>query len=274
MEEESKYSFIDSILKFLSNFLNSVYEYFEPKDKILDDLLKENNAFIISNEFCKCKKIKIFNYFTIKIKTKVCNVKRIIDFENEKDIFYFLENVRKSVNLIIHTKGGITEFSDFIPYILKQRNIIVNTYIPHYAYSAGSFIALSSDVIYLNWYSSMGPVDTQLEYGVSYDSDEEEEETFPAKYIKDVKDKENAVTKLRSMEAKSYHTDDLFLINSIFKNKKRRELIIKNFLNTDKSHQIKYGPKDLQNFGLKIKIGIPHKFSNIFRKFKKICQTN
>jgi hypothetical protein len=262
------YSVVQYITDILSNIKKYIIEYFERKDLILQQLLESNDLFIFSNDFCKCKTFKIFNYKTYKYKCNLCCVKRVINFEEENDIYYFLENVKKRANLILHTKGGNTEFSDFIPYILKQKGIYINTYIPHYAYSAGSFIALPSNMIYLNWYSSMGPVDTQLEYGISNDSDDEEEETFPAKYIKDVKEKENAVTKLRSLEAKGYHSDDLFLLNSIFKNKKRRDIIIKHFLNTDKSHQIKYGPKDLQNFGLNIKVGIPEHILEIFNKFK------
>lgn len=110
----------------------------------------------------------------------------------------------------------------------------------------------------------MGPVDTQLDYDA-----EGEEESFPVKYIKNLKNKENSITKLKSLEAKSYHTDDLFLIKSIFKNKKKRRLIINNFLNTENSHHIKYGPEDLKRFGLNVKIGIPQNILNIFIFFKK-----
>ena len=79
----------------------------------------------------------------------------------------------------------------FLSYILKQNKIKVQTYIPEKALSAGSFIALCSNVIYMNWYSSMGPIDTQINYA-SCDSDCEEE-SFPAKYIKTINHKTNAL---------------------------------------------------------------------------------
>ena len=114
----------------------------------------------------------------------------------------------------------------------------------------------------------MGPIDTQVDYS-NLNSDDDDE-SFPAKHIKEIKNKKNAVTKLRSMEANSFHVDDLFLIKSIFKKKKKRDQIIRNFLNTNRSHSIRYGPKDLKQFGLNVEVGIPKDINEIFYLFKKV----
>ena len=146
-----------------------------------------------------------------------------------------------------------------------QNKIDLVSYIPQYALSAGSFIALASSKIFLSWYGSMGPIDTQIDYSNSSDDEEEIDESFPAKHIKEITSKKNALTKLRSMEANSYHIDDLFLLKSIFKKKRKRDKIIKHFLNTENSHSIRYGPKDLRSFGLNVIIGIPDPIDEIFR---------
>lgn len=237
----------------------------------LESYLKKNNIFIVSNEFCKCKNHKILKYFNFTIQCFLCCNKRVINFENENEIYYLLNNINDSVNLIIHTNGGITELPNFIAYILKQKKLIVTTYIPERALSAGSFIALSSDIIYMNWYSCMSPIDTQIDYDVSNSEDDICEESFPAKFIKEVNKKSNAVTKLKAMEANSYHNDDIFLLSRMFKNKKRRKQIIKHFLNTELSHSIRYGPKDLKQFGLNVKIHIPKDIKEVFNIFKKLC---
>tara|TARA_B100000524_G_scaffold347062_1_gene248331 strand:- start:1145 stop:1831 length:687 start_codon:yes stop_codon:yes gene_type:complete len=226
--------------------------------------------FILSNEFCNCKNYKVFNYFNFTIQCFLCCNKRVINFENENEIYNLLNNINNSVNLIIHTNGGASELPNFLAYILKQKNLLVKSYIPEKALSAGSFIALSSDIIYMNWYSSMSPIDTQIDYDVSNGEDDVCEESFPAKFIKEVNKKNNAVTKLKAMEANSYHNDDLFLLSRMFKNKKRRKKIINHFLNTELSHSIRYGPKDLKQFGLNIKICIPKDIKVAFDIFKKL----
>ena len=236
--------------------------------KKLEIALTNKDLYIITNDFCKCKHFRIGCFFKFDIKCNLCHINRVINFEKEKNVYYLLENLNERSRFIIHTEGGDTDLANFLPYIIKQNNFKLVTYIPQYALSAGSFIALASKKIYLNWYSSMGPIDTQVDYS-NLNSDDDDE-SFPAKHIKEIKNKKNALTKLRSMEANSFHVDDLFLIKSIFKKKKKRDQIIRNFLNTNRSHSIRYGPKDLKQFGLNVEVGIPKDINEIFYLFKKV----
>tara|TARA_B100001093_G_C26802055_1_gene1003861 strand:- start:791 stop:1588 length:798 start_codon:yes stop_codon:yes gene_type:complete len=253
----------------IEDLYNKIFTFltilFTKRESILNDLLESKDIFIFTNDFCSSEKESFLDFITFNRKCNLSKIDRIIDFEKEKDIYFFLKTVKKTAKIIIHTEGGNSEYSDFIPYILKQNKIKIITYIPEYAYSAGSFIAIPSDTIYLNWYSSMGPVDTQLDYDNEFN-----DEQFPAKYIKNLKNKDDAVIKLKSVEAKGYHLDDVFMLKRIIKNKRRRNLIIKHFLNSNKSHKIKYGPKDLKKFGLNIKIGIDKEIIKIFNLFKEL----
>ena len=81
--------------------------------------------------------------------------------------------------------------------------------------------------------------------------------------------KNNAITKLRSMESEGYHNDDLFILSKMFK-KKKRDLIIQHFLETKNSHSIRYGPKDISQYGLNVKVGIPPYIADIFDDFKQL----
>jgi len=235
--------------------------------KQLEKMLIDKDIYIISNSFCKCKDVKIKWLIYFIFKCDLCRIKRVIDFEEEKDIFYLLENIKSPAKFIIHTEGGDSELSSFLAYIINQNNIKLETYIPQYALSAGSFIALCSEKLYLNWYSSMSPVDTQVEYSTNSD---DEDESFPAKHIQEVVHKTNAVTRLRSMEASSFHKDDIYIINSMFRDKRKRGQIIKNFLETDRSHAMRYGPKDLKRFGLNVETEMPEDITNIFNIFRKL----
>jgi len=245
------------------NYLEYIYRIIYNIIK-LDKFLENKNLYIITNDFCKCNNYKFYNYTIFKFKCNLCRIKRIIDFDKEKQIYALLTNIKNKVKFIIHTHGGESELSNFLTYILSQNKIYVETYIPQIALSAGTFIALSSNIIYMNWYSAMGPIDTQLGYSESVDEDFEE--TFPVKFIKTIKNKENALSKLQSLQADSLHNDDLFILNKIFKTKKCNK-IIENLLESNRSHSIRYGPKDLLTFGLNVKVGIPDDIQEIFDIF-------
>ena len=252
----------------ISNTINYIIRI-SLSGKELNSKLISNNVYIITNDFCKCHNIRFGNINLYKIKCNLCKINNVINFERDKDIYKLLETIGKKVKFLIHTSGGETDLPNFLTYILKQNNVYVETFIPEMALSAGSFIALCSNIIYMNWYSSMGPVDTQVDYG-SCDSDDENcDESFPAKYIKTITKKNNAITKLRSMESEGYHNDDLFILGKMFK-KKKRDLIVKHFLETKNSHSIRYGPKDVGQYGLNVKIGLPTYISDIFNDFKKL----
>ena len=185
MKSEFKYCLLENLNNLINIVISLFIRLFTNYKSKLDSLLEKEDIFIISNGFCNCKDIKIFNIDFGKIKCKLCSIKRVIDFENEEDIYFLLNNLKDKANFIIHTDGGTTRFADFLPYIIRQKNICLKSYIPEFALSAGSFIALASNIIYLNWYSCMGPVDTRLEYSIPDD----EEDTFSAKHIKLVKKK-------------------------------------------------------------------------------------
>ena len=52
--------------------------------------------------------------------------------------------------------------------------------------------------------------------------------------------------------------------------KRKRDLIIKHFLETKNSHSIRFSPKDLSQYGLNIKVNIPNNITEIFDMFKKL----
>ena len=67
----------------------------------------------------------------------------------------------------------------------------------------------------------MGPVDTQVDYNLNNnDSDDEYDESYPAKFIKEVKHKSNAITRLKAMESNiimkmTYSLESMFKKNNV-----------------------------------------------------------
>jgi len=251
------------ILILLNLLIYILIDYYRYKNKIinLNKKLKNEDIYLISNEFCKCKKI-----YGLKFKCKYCQIDNLIDFEKESDIFDLIKNINKKVKFIIHTNGGSSKWVDYLAYILKTNNVKVISYIPRYALSSGTLLTITSEKIYLNWYSVLGPVDTQLEYS----NNDEEEEDFPVRNIMKVKKKENCIAKLKSMEAKEYFYDDIFLLEKLFPDEEKRKLIIDNLMLNKTSHSIKYGYDDLKEFGLPVNKNMPENINIIFNNFMNL----
>jgi ClpP class serine protease len=66
------------------------------------------------------------------------------------------------IDLILHTPGGLVLASEQIACALKRHRGKVTVFIPHYAMSGGTLIALSADEIVMDPNAVLGPVDPQL----------------------------------------------------------------------------------------------------------------
>ena len=72
-------------------------------------------------------------------------------------------NDRKNTLLVIlHTNGGIVEEVLNIVQILRHHYDYVHFLVPVCAMSAGTVLALSGDVVYMDYFSRLGPIDPQL----------------------------------------------------------------------------------------------------------------
>jgi ClpP class serine protease len=227
----------------------------------------ENNTFIISDYNCNC-----YSYYGFILhKCNNCKVKNLINFEDIDEVMNMLQriDIKKPLNLIIHTEGGTSCCADAISYLLTSHNIDVYTTVPQYAQSAGTVLALCGKKIHCNWYSLFSPVDSQLEYITSGDN-EDEELTFSAKHMQSITNKENNLDKLQGLEAKDHHNEDKFILNRILKNNVNKEEIIKKLANSDFSHEFNITYHDMKKMGLPVDLNIDSKINTIFNLFKKL----
>jgi hypothetical protein len=224
------------------------------KIKKLDNKLISNDLFILTNKFCKCNK-----FFTCNL----CKSERTINFELEQDINYLFNSIHSDVGFIIDTDGGKCSHLDFLAYCLRKNDICFNVYVPIKAASAGSFISLAGNNIYMNWYSYLGPIDSQIYLNV------DESESFPARYISELTDKNDCSVKIRALEAKQFHEGDIRMITKMYPSKTSR-IIINNFLEADVSHDYKYDYHDLNEFGFNINTPVPYNIQSIFNLYREI----
>lgn len=88
------------------------------------------------------------------------------------------------LDLILHTPGGLVLASYQIAHALKGHKGKVTVFVPHYAMSGGTLIALAADEIVMGKHAVLGPVDPQIgEYPAA--SLQRLVETKPVKEIDD-----------------------------------------------------------------------------------------
>ncbi len=91
---------------------------------------------------------------------------------------------RMPLDLILHTPGGLVLASYQIAHALKGHKGRVTVFVPHYAMSGGTLIALAADEIVMGKHAVLGPVDPQIgEYPAA--SLQRLVETKPVKEIDD-----------------------------------------------------------------------------------------
>ncbi len=66
------------------------------------------------------------------------------------------------IDLILHTPGGLVLAAEQIAFALRKHPARVTVFVPHYAMSGGTMLALASDEIYMDENAVLGPVDPQI----------------------------------------------------------------------------------------------------------------
>ncbi len=66
------------------------------------------------------------------------------------------------IDIILHTPGGLVLAAEQIAYALLKHPAKVTVFIPHYAMSGGTLIALAADEIVMDENAVLGPLDPQL----------------------------------------------------------------------------------------------------------------
>jgi ClpP class serine protease len=89
---------------------------------------------------------------------------RYIDVNDSEDVLRAIELTDPDlpIDLIVHTPGGLVLASAQIAQALKRHRGKVTVFVPHYAMSGGTLVALAADEIVMAPNAVLGPVDPQL----------------------------------------------------------------------------------------------------------------
>ncbi len=92
---------------------------------------------------------------------------RFIDIEDSEKILRAIRLTPDNmpIDLVLHTPGGIVLASEQIACALKRHPAKITVFVPHYAMSGGTLIALAADEILMDANAVLGPVDPQINIG-------------------------------------------------------------------------------------------------------------
>ncbi len=89
---------------------------------------------------------------------------RYIDINDSEQIIKAIRTTPEDVpiDLILHTPGGLVLAALQIAYALTRHKARVTVFVPFYAMSGGTFLALAADEIVMGHHAVLGPVDPQI----------------------------------------------------------------------------------------------------------------
>src|SRR5580693_7919010 len=91
-------------------------------------------------------------------------VMRYIDINDSEDVLRAIQmtDANVPVDLVLHTPGGLVLAALQIAKAVREHKGKVTVFVPHYAMSGGTLIALAADEIVMSEHSVLGPIDPQL----------------------------------------------------------------------------------------------------------------
>jgi len=90
---------------------------------------------------------------------------RFIDIQDAEEVIRAIRETdpETPVDLILHTPGGLALASLQIALAISRHPGKVTAFVPHYAMSGGTLIALAADEIVMSQHAVLGPVDPQID---------------------------------------------------------------------------------------------------------------
>ncbi|HHV55150.1 MAG TPA: hypothetical protein GXX55_06860 [Firmicutes bacterium] len=91
-------------------------------------------------------------------------ISRYIDIDDSEQILRAIKLTppEMPIDLVLHTPGGLVLAAEQIAHALVAREGPVTVFVPHYAMSGGTLLALAADQIVMDENAVLGPVDPQI----------------------------------------------------------------------------------------------------------------
>ena len=196
--------------------------------------------------------------------------RRYIDIEDSEALLRAIHLTPKDmpIDIILHTPGGLVLASEQIAHALVRHQAPVTVFVPHYAMSGGTLIAMAADEIVMDENAVLGPVDPQLgRYPAS--------SILAVTQIKDVNETDDETLILADMAKKAVSQVKQTVV----------EILMGNQMEAGKAHQIAealssgqwthdypIGAKEAEGLGLPISLDLPDEVCQLMQLYRQAGQ--
>lgn len=190
---------------------------------------------------------------------------RYIDIEDSEQVLRAIRLTPPDmpIDLILHTPGGLVLAAEQIAQALVRHPARVTVFIPHYAMSGGTLIALAADEIVMDENAVLGPVDPQLgQYPAA--SILKVVETKPLAHIEDhtlilADIARKAMAQVRATVV------ELLTANGM--DAERAEAIAEALSSGRWTHDYPISVREAQALGLPVRVGLPEEIYHLMEMF-------
>ena len=171
------------------------------------------------------------------------------------------------IDLVLHTPGGLVLASLQIARAIQAHQAKVTVFVPHYAMSGGTLIALAADEIVMDSHAVLGPVDPQLgEYPAA-----SLVKVVKAKDVNEVDDKTLIMADVADKALHQIQTEVLELLADKLPPAQAQALANKLSQGTW-THDPPISVREAQTLGLPVKGGMPEEFYRLMALFPQPTQ--
>jgi ATP-dependent protease ClpP protease subunit len=187
------------------------------------------------------------------------------DIGSDRDVMRFVSQLNsfrsdQMIDILLHTSGGDSYNTKVMIDVLMNHRGEKRIYIPYYAYSAGTMIALTGSKIYMNRNSHLSPIDSQM----TIHNDQLFQTSIPVGILSQLShiypSNENNLLMIHSKMAKKDFYADSKILNMICDQQytpQKKKKIIQWFLRTKLPHQYPISVTEAREFGMKISCQMP-----------------
>ncbi|HHN72877.1 MAG TPA: hypothetical protein ENK13_02195, partial [Thermopetrobacter sp.] len=179
---------------------------------------------------------------------------RFINIEDSEEVIRAIQLTDDSVPLdvILHTPGGLVLAATQIARALKSHPAKTTVFVPHYAMSGGTLIALAADEICMSPHAVLGPIDPQLGQSPAASV----LRVLEQKAIKDIDDQTLILADVSKKAIAQVRRTAEFLLEGKLETKKAKELA-RTLSEGRWTHDYPILPDEARELGLPVRTDVP-----------------
>lgn len=192
------------------------------------------------------------------------NVSRMIDLEDAQSIISAIKATPRDmpIDLVLHTPGGLVIAAMQIARAVEAHPAKVTVFVPIYAMSGGTLIALAADEIVMGEFSMLGPIDPQI-MGISAASIIAARDAKPVEHVSDVA----MVLADVSDKAIRQVTRGAVEIMTPRMERKKAEALAHKLASGTWTHDYALTPEEAGELGLAITVGMPPEILDLMKLY-------